>query len=83
MHILVLFVKDTVFCNKCKLRQQRKTTASTNHKRRHLLRRCSHGISQNILTQILDVIQLAVALYLQVYDQDSLLVKRRNDNHSP
>ena len=50
-----------------KLRQQRKTTTSTNHKRRHLWRRCSDGISHNILTQILDVIQSDVVLHSQVH----------------
>ena len=44
-----------------------KTTTTTNHKRRHLGRRCSDGISQNMQTQILDVIQSDVALHSQVH----------------
>ena len=36
MHLLHLFVKGIAFCTKLKLRKQRKTTTSTNHKRRHL-----------------------------------------------
>ena len=67
MHFLTFIRQRHSIFSKLKLRQQRKTTTSTNHKRPHLWRRCSDGISQNILTQILDVIQSDVTLHSQVH----------------
>ena len=67
MQFLTFIRQNYIILHRIQVRQERKTTTLTNYKRCYSWHRVFNGMSQNILSQILDVIQSDVALYSLVH----------------